>query len=55
MLRMRMVVRSPSGRCHIKAAESNWDVRSVTFNGFERSVSSVVADPSNLVTVSDRR
>ena len=43
-----MVVRRPSGRCHIDGAERSWDVRRVTFNGFERSVRMVVAEPSSL-------
>ena len=48
MPRMRRVVLRPSGRCHIEGAESNWDVRSVIFNGFDNSVSNVIAEPSSL-------
>lgn len=48
-----MVVRSPSGRCQIAGADSNWEVRRVTFNGLDSNVSNVVADPSNLFKVSD--
>lgn len=48
MLKMRMVVRRPSGRCHIGSAESNWEVRRVTFDGFNKRVSSVVAEPRSL-------
>ena len=43
-----MVVRSPSGRCQIAGAVSSWDVRSVTFKGFDSNVSSVVAELNNL-------
>ena len=48
MLRMRMVVRRPSGRSHIEGAERSWEVRSVTFRGFDSSVSRVVAEPRSL-------
>ena len=53
MLRMRMVVRRPSGRCHIDGADRSCDVRSVTFSGFDKRVSNVVAEPKSLRTVRD--
>ena len=48
MVRMRWVVRRPSGRCHIDGAASNWDVRRVMFSGFERRVNRVVAELRSL-------
>jgi len=48
MLRIRIIVRKPSGRCHIEGAESSWDVRSVTFSGLDRRVRRVVAEPRSL-------
>lgn len=51
MLRMRIVVRRPSGRCHIEGAERNWEVRRVTFSGFDKRVSRVVAEPRSLNVV----
>ena len=48
MLRMRMVVRTPSGLCHIEGAERSWEVRSVTLSGLDKRVSSVVAEPRSL-------
>ena len=55
MLRMCIVVRRPSGRCHIEGAESNWEVRRVTFSGFDKRVSRVVAEPRSLDLVRDGR
>lgn len=54
MPRIRMVVRRPSGRCQIAGAESNCDVRSLTFSGLESNVNRVVAAPSNLLNVNNR-
>lgn len=48
MLRNCIVVRRPSGRCHINGAESNWEVRSVIFDGFDRWTRTVVAEPRSL-------
>lgn len=53
MPRMRMVVRRPSGRCHIDGADRSCDARSVTFSGFDKRVSSVVAEPKSLGMVRD--
>lgn len=50
-----MVVRRPSGHRHIEGADRSCDVRSVTFNGFDRRVSSVVAEPKSLGMVRDGR
>ena len=43
--------RRPSGRCHIEGAERSWEVRRDTFNGLDREVSSVVAEPRSLKVV----
>lgn len=51
MLRIRIVVRKPSGRCHIEGAERTWEARSVTFKGLESRVRRVVADPRSLQTL----
>ena len=45
------MVRRPSGRCHIEGAERSWEVRRDTFNGLDREVSSVVAEPRSLKVV----
>ena len=55
MLSMRTVVRRPFGRCHMEGAESNCEVRRVTFNGFDKRVSNVVAEPRSLGVVSHGR
>ena len=45
------MVRRPFGRCHIEGAERSWEVRRDTFNGLDREVSSVVAEPRSLTVV----
>ena len=52
MLIIRIGVCRPFGLYQIAGADSSCAVRRVTFRGFDKSVSNVVAEPSSLYPVS---